>query len=94
MDIHGKIQEFLAETMRVDQFRKDQPLSEVDFLDALQRRGIIDDVMKELHFSNTGKCTDAEKESPPRPLVHPADKNITQLGKSELRYFTREVCFP
>lgn len=51
MDIHGKIREVLAETVRNDQGPAHQSLSEADFLRALQRRGIIDDVMKDLHFT-------------------------------------------
>lgn len=49
MNIHGKIQEVLAETARVDP--GSGRLSEEDFRRALQRRGIIDDVMKDLRFS-------------------------------------------
>uniref|UniRef100_A0A8C4EJP4 Centrosomal protein of 76 kDa n=1 Tax=Dicentrarchus labrax TaxID=13489 RepID=A0A8C4EJP4_DICLA len=51
MDIHGKIREVLAETVRDDQGPAHRSLSEADFLRALQRRGIIDDVMKDLHFT-------------------------------------------
>lgn len=55
MDIHGKIREVLAETVRDDQGPAHQALSEVDFLHALQRRGIIDDVMKDLHFTQVAQ---------------------------------------
>uniref|UniRef100_A0A3P8SCM4 Centrosomal protein of 76 kDa n=1 Tax=Amphiprion percula TaxID=161767 RepID=A0A3P8SCM4_AMPPE len=51
MDIHGKIREVLAETVRDDKDSAHRSLSETDFLHALQRRGIIDDVMKDLHFT-------------------------------------------
>uniref|UniRef100_A0A3Q3KZA2 Centrosomal protein of 76 kDa n=1 Tax=Mastacembelus armatus TaxID=205130 RepID=A0A3Q3KZA2_9TELE len=51
MDIHGKIREVLAETVRDDQGPARRSLCEADFLCALQRRGIIDDVMKDLHFT-------------------------------------------
>lgn len=51
MDIHGKIREVLAETVRDDHGSACRSLSEADFLRALQRRGIIDDVMKDLHFT-------------------------------------------
>lgn len=84
MDIHGKIREVLAETVRDDPGRKHQLLSEVDFLNALQRRGIIDDVMKELDFNNIGKHTGAGKGSSPRPLAHPADKKVSQLGNNNV----------
>lgn len=55
MDIHGKIREVLAETLRDDQGPPSRPLSEADFLRALQRRGIIDDVMKDLHFTQVSQ---------------------------------------
>lgn len=55
MDIHGKIREVLSETLRDDQDQVHRPLSEMDFLSALQRRGIIDDVMKELRFTQVGQ---------------------------------------
>lgn len=51
MDIHGKIREVLADTVRDDPGPSNRTLSEADFLHALQRRGIIDDVMKDLHFT-------------------------------------------
>lgn len=51
MDIHGKIREVLAETLRDDHGPTHRPLSESDFLHALQQRGIIDDVMKDIHFN-------------------------------------------
>lgn len=51
IDIHGKIREVLAETARDGQDPALPPPSRVDFINALQRRGIIDDVMKDLHFT-------------------------------------------
>lgn len=51
MDIHGRIREVLADIVRDDQGPAHQSLSEADLLRALQRRGIIDDVMKDLHFN-------------------------------------------
>lgn len=55
MDIHGKIREVLAETVRDDQGPSHRSLSEADFLRALQRRGIVDDVMKDLHFTQVSQ---------------------------------------
>ncbi len=52
MDIHGKIRDVLAETVRGDGQQGQRSLSEEDFIHALQRRGIVDDVMKYLHFTN------------------------------------------
>lgn len=56
MDIHGKIREVLAETVRGDQGPAHQSLSEADFLRALQSRGIVDDVMKDLHFTQVDRA--------------------------------------
>ncbi|PNJ11468.1 CEP76 isoform 6 [Pongo abelii] len=49
MDVHGRIREILAETIR-EELAPDQHLSTEDLIKALRRRGIIDDVMKELNF--------------------------------------------
>uniref|UniRef100_A0A3P9P591 Centrosomal protein of 76 kDa n=1 Tax=Poecilia reticulata TaxID=8081 RepID=A0A3P9P591_POERE len=51
MDVHGRIREVLAETIKDDEGSVHRPLSEGDFVRALQRRGIIDDVMRDLHFT-------------------------------------------
>lgn len=55
MDIHGKIREVLAETLRDDRGPPHRPLSEADLLRALQRRGIVDDVMKDLRFTQVSQ---------------------------------------
>ncbi|XP_072251049.1 centrosomal protein of 76 kDa isoform X2 [Leuresthes tenuis] len=83
IDIHGRIREFLAETMRDDQGSAQRPLSETDFLHALQRRGIIDDVMKDLHFHQE-PATDAGSGSNPKPATHFVDKDIIQLKKTNI----------
>uniref|UniRef100_A0A674ITG9 CEP76 N-terminal domain-containing protein n=1 Tax=Terrapene triunguis TaxID=2587831 RepID=A0A674ITG9_9SAUR len=50
MDVHGRIREVLAETIREELGPEHQQLSAEDLMKALRRRGIIDDVMKELTF--------------------------------------------
>ncbi|CAM9171880.1 unnamed protein product [Bubo scandiacus] len=50
MDVHGKIREVLAETIREEFAPEHQQLSTEDLIKALRQRGIIDDVMKELKF--------------------------------------------
>lgn len=50
MDVHGRIREILAETIREELAPDQQQLSTEDLIKALRRRGIIDDVMKELNF--------------------------------------------
>ncbi|XP_030605812.1 centrosomal protein of 76 kDa [Archocentrus centrarchus] len=83
MDIHGKIREVLAETVRDDQSSARRSLSEADFLRALQRRGIIDDMMKELHFTQEAG-TEAETGPPTKPATHFVDKDITHLKKTNI----------
>ena len=51
MDVHGKIREVLSESLKDDLGYGPHSFSEGDFLQALQRRGIIDDVMRDLQFS-------------------------------------------
>ncbi|KAK1895479.1 Centrosomal protein of 76 kDa [Dissostichus eleginoides] len=83
MNIHGRIREVLAETVREDHGPAHRSLSQADFLRALQHRGIIDDVMKDLQFTQE-VLTDAEPGSPPKPATHFVDKNITQLKKTNI----------
>ncbi|XP_038162165.1 centrosomal protein of 76 kDa [Cyprinodon tularosa] len=83
MDIHGKIREVLAETIKDDQGSGHQHLSEADFVQALQRRGIIDNVMKDLHFTQQN-ATNIEAESPPKPAAHNVDQDRTHLKRTNL----------
>ncbi|TSK34864.1 Centrosomal protein of 76 kDa [Bagarius yarrelli] len=80
MDIHRKIRDVVAETVRCErQDGKEQPLSEEDLLKALQRRGIVEDVMKQLSFTDaTLSQTNAEDldRSPAR---------VTEKGIAELK---------
>lgn len=53
MDIHRKIRDVVAEAVRCEgDPGEDRPLSEEDLLRALQRRGIVEDVMEQLSFPN------------------------------------------
>ncbi|CAL8286910.1 unnamed protein product [Merluccius merluccius] len=51
MDVQGKIRQVLSETLKDDLGAGPQTFSEGDFLRALQRRGIIDDVMRDLQWT-------------------------------------------
>lgn len=62
MDVHGRIREILAETIREELAPDQQHLSTEDLIKALRRRGIIDDVMKELNF-----VTDSVDQELPSP---------------------------
>lgn len=55
MDIHGKIREVLAETLKGERSPAQRPLTESDFLHALQQRGIIDDVMKNINMDQVSQ---------------------------------------
>uniref|UniRef100_A0A9L0TT58 CEP76 N-terminal domain-containing protein n=1 Tax=Equus caballus TaxID=9796 RepID=A0A9L0TT58_HORSE len=56
MDVHGRIREILAETIREELAPDQQQLSTEDLIKALRRRGIIDDVMKRLNFVTAAQC--------------------------------------
>ncbi|KAG7234978.1 hypothetical protein INR49_003475, partial [Caranx melampygus] len=83
MDIHGKIREVLAETVKGDQGPAHRSLSEADFLRALQSRGIVDDVMKDLHFAQEA-AAGAETGPHLKPATHFVDKDLIHLKKSNI----------
>uniref|UniRef100_A0A493T7S0 CEP76 N-terminal domain-containing protein n=1 Tax=Anas platyrhynchos platyrhynchos TaxID=8840 RepID=A0A493T7S0_ANAPP len=56
MDVHGRIREVLAETIREELAPEHQQLSTEDLIKALRQRGIVDDVMKELKFVTVSSC--------------------------------------
>uniref|UniRef100_A0A8C5QYR8 Centrosomal protein of 76 kDa n=1 Tax=Leptobrachium leishanense TaxID=445787 RepID=A0A8C5QYR8_9ANUR len=72
MDVHGKIREVLAETLKEEFRAESQHLSEEDLMTALRQRGIIDDVVKELRF-NEGNIS-RNFTSTPKPATHFIDK--------------------
>ncbi|XP_053427860.1 centrosomal protein of 76 kDa isoform X2 [Nycticebus coucang] len=67
MDVHGRIREILAETIREELAPDQQHLSTEDLIKALRRRGIIDDVMKELNFVTDN--VDQELPSSPKQAI-------------------------
>ncbi|CAM4698077.1 unnamed protein product [Leuciscus chuanchicus] len=83
MDIHGKIRDVLAETVRGDGHHGQRSLSEEDFIHALQRRGIVDDVMKDLHFTNVD-VSHTEADTVNKSATRFVDKNITQLKTTNI----------
>ncbi|XP_031667786.1 centrosomal protein of 76 kDa isoform X3 [Oncorhynchus kisutch] len=84
MNIHAKIRDVLAETVREDLDPGHSSLSEEDFLRALQRRGIVDDVMKDLHFSKEVPDTELGLQNTPKPATHFIDKDPTKLKKTNM----------
>ncbi|XP_067248886.1 centrosomal protein of 76 kDa isoform X2 [Chanodichthys erythropterus] len=83
MDIHGKIRDVLAETVRGDGHHGQRSLSEEDFIHALQRRGIVDDVMKDLNFTNVD-VSHTEADTVNKSATRFVDKNITQLKTTNI----------
>uniref|UniRef100_A0A2K5HT54 Centrosomal protein of 76 kDa n=1 Tax=Colobus angolensis palliatus TaxID=336983 RepID=A0A2K5HT54_COLAP len=79
MDVHGRIREILAETIREELAPDQQHLSTEDLIKALRRRGIIDDVMKELNFV-TDSVEQELPSSPKQPICF--DRQST-LKKSD-----------
>uniref|UniRef100_A0AAY4DDE2 Centrosomal protein of 76 kDa n=1 Tax=Denticeps clupeoides TaxID=299321 RepID=A0AAY4DDE2_9TELE len=82
MDIHGRIRDVLAETVRSEQDPGQRHLTEGDFIRALQQRGIVDDVMKDLRFANVVHST--ETDSSHRPESHFVVKDMTQIKTSNI----------
>uniref|UniRef100_A0A5G2QTS9 Centrosomal protein of 76 kDa n=1 Tax=Sus scrofa TaxID=9823 RepID=A0A5G2QTS9_PIG len=81
MDVHGRIREILAETIREELAPDQQQLSTEDLIKALRRRGIVDDVMKELNFVPDN--VDQELPSSPKQPVCFTDRQSTLLKKSD-----------
>nr|XP_060469176.1 centrosomal protein of 76 kDa isoform X4 [Panthera onca] len=82
MDVHGRIREILAETIREELAPDQQQLSTEDLIKALRRRGIIDDVMKELNFVTD--TVDQELPSSPKQPVCFTDRQSTLLKKTNI----------
>ncbi|XP_026924226.1 centrosomal protein of 76 kDa isoform X3 [Panthera pardus] len=82
MDVHGRIREILAETIREELAPDQQQLSTEDLIKALRRRGIIDDVMKELNFVTDS--VDQELPSSPKQPVCFTDRQSTLLKKTNI----------
>ncbi|XP_060630998.2 centrosomal protein of 76 kDa isoform X2 [Anolis sagrei] len=82
MDVHSRVREVLAETIREELAPEHQQLSEQHLMKALIRRGIINDVMKELSFvtdMNSGEIS-----SPPKPSTHFIDTQPAVLKKTNI----------
>ncbi|KAG8571310.1 hypothetical protein GDO81_011589 [Engystomops pustulosus] len=82
MNVHSKIREVLAETIKDELGDESHNFSEEDLIKALRRRGIIDDVMKELHFLEDGLSR--EFTSTPKPAIHFVDKEPRTLKKTNI----------
>ncbi|XP_072902902.1 centrosomal protein of 76 kDa isoform X1 [Hemitrygon akajei] len=81
MNIHERIRGILSESFRDELGRSSQGLSEADLVKALQRRGIVDDVMKELSFLTV---PDKEATSSSKPATHFVDKEPRELKKTNI----------
>ncbi|XP_068860494.1 centrosomal protein of 76 kDa isoform X2 [Aphelocoma coerulescens] len=82
MDVHGRIREVLAETIREELAPEHQQLSTEDLIKALRQRGIIDDVMKELKFVTD--VNEKERTSAPKPSTHFVDREPPVLKKTNI----------
>ncbi|XP_030068263.1 centrosomal protein of 76 kDa [Microcaecilia unicolor] len=93
MDVHGRIREVLAETLREELGPESQHLSEEDLMKALRRRGIIDDVVKELNFlsePNSPFINSKENEqdiSNKKEMLH---QEVTSTPKSPTHFVNKE----
>uniref|UniRef100_A0A8D2LT75 Centrosomal protein of 76 kDa n=1 Tax=Varanus komodoensis TaxID=61221 RepID=A0A8D2LT75_VARKO len=82
MDVHSRIREVLSETIREELEPQHKQLSEEDLMKALMRRGIIDDVIKELNF--VPDMNDREMTSTPKPSSHFVDRHPAVLKKTNI----------
>ncbi|XP_041333591.1 centrosomal protein of 76 kDa isoform X2 [Pyrgilauda ruficollis] len=82
MDVHGRIREVLAETIREELAPEHQQLSTEDLIRALRQRGIIDDVMKELKFVTD--VNETERASALKPSTHFVDREPPVLKKTNI----------
>ncbi|XP_073487402.1 centrosomal protein of 76 kDa isoform X3 [Aquarana catesbeiana] len=82
MDVHGKVREVLAETIGDEFGHESHYLSEEDLMEALRRRGIVDDVMKELRFLEDGHSRDLT--STPKPTTSFMDKRPRTYKKTNI----------
>ncbi|XP_053806408.1 centrosomal protein of 76 kDa isoform X2 [Vidua chalybeata] len=82
MDVHGRIREVLAETIREELAPEHQQLSTEDLIRALRQRGIIDDVMKEIKFVTD--VNETERTSAPKPSTHFVDRDPPVLKKTNI----------
>ncbi|XP_068048913.1 centrosomal protein of 76 kDa isoform X2 [Anomalospiza imberbis] len=82
MDVHGRIREVLAETIREELAPEHQQVSTEDLIRALRQRGIIDDVMKEIKFVTD--VNETERTSAPKPSTHFVDRDPLVLKKTNI----------
>ncbi|KAM8846451.1 centrosomal protein of 76 kDa [Synchiropus picturatus] len=90
MDINKKVQEVLAETVRDGQRTTHGALSEADLVHALQRRGIIDEVIRDIH-ANQEVSTQPEHESVLKSSSRPSGKIQTDMKKSNVNPSRRHM---
>ncbi|XP_069778555.1 centrosomal protein of 76 kDa isoform X2 [Narcine bancroftii] len=89
MNIHGKIRDILSESVREKLGSSSPGLSEADLIKALQHRGIVDDVMKELNFLTEVQGQEATTSS--KPATHFIDKEPAELRKTNIDPTRRNV---
>lgn len=83
MDIQGKIRDVVEEAVRCEGDRGEQPLSQEDLLTELQRRGIVEDAMKQLSFTNAA-FSQTEGEDLNKSPAHVTVKDVTQLKTANI----------
>ncbi|XP_055095031.1 centrosomal protein of 76 kDa isoform X4 [Symphalangus syndactylus] len=86
MDVHGRIREILAESIREELAPDQQHLSTEDLIKALRRRGIIDDVMKELNFV-TDSVEQELPSSPKQPICFDRQSTLKKTNIDPTRRY-------
>ena len=103
IDVQSRIKNVLAESLSgQNEKRAKGTISEADILQALRQKGIVDDVMKQLHFD--GRETGTHIAAEIKPATHFVDKDDkfavnltnkkgTDVIKSEFAYVLNSAHF-
>ncbi|XP_034029760.1 centrosomal protein of 76 kDa isoform X2 [Thalassophryne amazonica] len=83
MGIQRKIREVLSEAVKNDPDPTEAVLSETTILQALQHKGIVDEVMRDLHFTKEAPA-DPQPASLSKPSPYMVDEDQNQLKKTHI----------
>ena len=91
MDIQSRIKDVLNTSMQNDAGGQLAHLREEDLLEALRKKGVIDDVMQQLQFETTHNMSNSENVAPMtnaeemKPATHYIDKDSRLSAKQTYR---------
>lgn len=83
MDVHNKIQEVLVESFQGELPREGdvETIGEQEILEALRKKGIVDDIMQQLQISGTSESHEErlpwQQRLSTKPATHHVDREST-----------------